>query len=220
MADDPRSVVVEAILFDMDGTLVDSNAVVDAMWTDFAVHHGLDVSAVLRHAHGTPSISTLRRFLPQTEDIDTWFATVARWESEHFGQVRAMAGASAVLAAVPAHRWAVVTSALADAARIRLASVALPVPPVLIGADDVQHGKPAPEGFLAAAAALGVDPRRCLVAEDSPAGIAAALAAGCSVVVMGDSDHHVTEGLPRLKDWQGVKVLPTDGGVVVTFPAA
>ncbi|NTV39923.1 MAG: HAD-IA family hydrolase [Demequinaceae bacterium] len=204
--------VVDAILFDMDGTLVDSNSVVDEMWGRFAVTLGLDPQAVRTFAHGTPSTATLRRFLPTHESFDDWFAKIAVWESENFGHVGAVAGAVELVASLPADRWAVVTSALRDAARIRLEGVGFPAPLVLIGADDVTRGKPDPEGFLAAAEALGVDPGRCVVFEDSPAGLEAALAAGAQAVVVGDLDAPVTLGLRRIRDWTGVNYERTSEG--------
>lgn len=203
---------VDAILFDMDGTLVDSNAVVETMWAAFAREHGLDVGAVLEFSHGTPSTATLARFLPEGEDFNEWFARISAWESEHFGDVAAMPGAVALVESLDPERWAVVTSALADAARIRLATVGLPVPRVLVGADDLTRGKPSPDGFLAAAERLGVDAHRCLVFEDSPAGIDAGLAAGCLVVAMGASARASEAGLIAIPDLTGVTVSRTESG--------
>lgn len=208
----PHTLVVDAILFDMDGTLVDSNSVVESMWAGFAEHHGLDVAQVLEFSHGTPSTATLRRFLPASEDFDTWFARVAAWESEHFGDVTAMKGASALLAVLPPHRWAVVTSALADAARLRLATVGLPLPTVLVGADDVSRGKPHPDGFITAADHLGVAPSNCLVLEDSPAGIDAGLAAGCHVIAVGATPKARDFGLTAISDLRSLTATVQAGG--------
>ncbi len=188
----------------MDGTLVDSTAAVNQMWTEFANGFGLDPHAVCTFAHGTPSTATLRRFLPAHESFDEWFNRVAAWESGRFDNVNEVAGAIEATRTLPPERWAVVTSALREAARLRLESVGFPAPLVLIGADDVNHGKPDPEGFRAAALALGVDPARCVVFEDSPAGLEAALAVGAFAVVVGNLDHDVTRGLRRIMDWDDV----------------
>ncbi len=206
------SLVVDAVLFDMDGTLVDSNSVVDQMWTEFAVTLGLDPHAVRTFAHGTPSTATLRRFLPAHESFEEWFARLASWESGRFGQVSEVSGAIDAVRALPRERWAVVTSALRAAALIRLETVGFPTPGVLIGADDVANGKPDPEGFFAAAKALGVDPARCVVFEDSPAGLEAALAVGAAAVVVGTLGADVTRGLRRIVDWNGVTFARTDEG--------
>lgn len=214
--------IAEAILFDMDGTLVDSNSTVDTMWIEFAVTLGLDPVAVTTFAHGTPSTATLKKFLPESESFDKWFATLASWESGRFGAVGEVAGAIGVVNSLPASRWAVVTSALRDAALLRLDRVGFPLPSVLIGADEVTHGKPHPEGFLAAAAALGVDPRACVVFEDSPAGLEAALAAGATAVVVGALEAPVTTGLSRIHDWTAVTVTTTTDGklAIAGIPAS
>lgn len=206
----------------MDGTLVDSNALVDQMWTEFATTVGADVDAVVRFAHGTPSIATLRRFLTSEAEIAAWFARITEWEKSRFGSAMALPGAVDVVRSLAPERWAVVTSAVTAAAVTRLAEAGFPAPRVLVGATDVRAGKPHPEGFLAAADALGVDPARCVVFEDSPAGIEAGLAAGCHVVVRGDLDHPVTVGLARLHEWTGVTAVTAPDGAI-TFhgiPAA
>ncbi|MCB2414004.1 HAD-IA family hydrolase [Demequina sp. TTPB684] len=199
-------VQVDAALFDMDGTLVDSNAVVEQMWSAFANEQSLSPSDVIAFAHGVPSMSTLRRFVPDSADIEAWFARISRWEEEHFDEVTQMPGAGQLLEALPADAWAVVTSALRLPALRRLAAVGFATPAVLIGADDVGMGKPDPEGYVAAARALGVDPSRCVVFEDTVAGILAARAAGAIPVVMGAVRHEAMEGIARLSDWRGVRV--------------
>jgi len=209
------ALVVDAVLFDMDGTLVDSNSVVDHMWTEFAITFGLDPHAVRTFAHGTPSTATLRRFLPADESFDEWFERLASWEQGRFGEVSEIAGAIAAVRALPDERWAVVTSALREAALSRLEGVGFPAPHVLIGADDVARGKPDPEGFRAAADALGVDPSRCVVFEDSPAGLEAALAVGAAAVVVGTLDVEVTRGLRRIVDWNGITFSRDPEGRVV-----
>ena len=206
------TLVVGAVLFDMDGTLVDSNAEVNQMWTEFATTLDLDPHAVRTFAHGTPSTATLRKFLPAHESFDAWFEQLASWESGRFGHVGEVPGAIAATRALPAERWAVVTSALREAASIRLATVGFPAPRILVGADDVGKGKPDPEGFLAAAHALGVDPTRCVVFEDSPAGLEAALAMGAIAVVVGTLGADVTQGLRRILDWEGVTLTRTAEG--------
>lgn len=214
---DSHALVADAVLFDMDGTLVDSNAVVNAMWTRFAQEHGHDPREVLAHAHGTPSLSTLRRFLPEDADLEAWRRRVSEWETGEFSGVVEIPGAIEFVRALPPDRWAVVTSAIAGAARVRLEGAGFPAIPVLVGADDLEHGKPSPDAFLVAASALGVEPSRCVVFEDSPAGIEAGLAAGCEVVVVGAFSSARTRGLRRLRDWRGVRVeRASDGSLTIS----
>lgn len=204
-------VQVDAVLFDMDGTLVDSNALVEQMWSAFAREQRVDAGEVIAFAHGVPSIDTLRHFLPHSADVGSWFARISRWEHEHFDGVVEVDGARALLEALPADAWAVVTSALRGPAAVRLDAVGFPAPRVLIGADDVSAGKPNPEGYLAAARALDVDATRCVVFEDTVAGIRAARAAGALPVVIGRVEHDVTQGIARLHHWRDVRVQQGSG---------
>ncbi len=197
---------VDAVLFDMDGTLVDSMVIVEQMWSSFAEEQRIDPGEVIAYAHGVPSRDTLRRFLPDSADVEPWFARVSRWEQEHFDEVTQVPGAGALLDALPADAWAVVTSALRGPALARLGAVGFPSPRVLVGADDVGKGKPDPEGYLAAAHALGVRPSRCVVFEDTVPGILAARAAGAVPVVMGGVQHEAMDGIVRLSDWRSVRV--------------
>ncbi len=172
-------VVVEcqAILFDMDGTLVDSTPVVERQWKRFAERHGLDYAEIMRVSHGRRNQETIREIAPHLATPEI-FAQFDADEIEDRGGVTAVAGSTELLGKLAAHEWAVVTSASRALARDRLRAVGLPVPPVLIGADDVEYGKPDPEGYLAAARRLGAAREKCVVFEDTPPGLAAAKAAG------------------------------------------
>ncbi len=211
---DASPLIADAVLLDMDGTLVDSTALVYEMWGRFAIEHGHDPADVIEFAHGTPSIATLRRFLPETADLDEWYNKVADWERGEFHGVTELPGAAAFVSQLPAGKWAVVTSAIADAARARLEGAGFPHIDVLVGADDVERGKPYPEPFLIAATALGVDIARCVVFEDSPPGIEAGLAAGAHVVVVGDAHTEHTAGLRRIEHWRDITARPTESGQV------
>lgn len=207
---------VRAILFDMDGTLVNSNPVVNEMWGRFADEVGIDVGPVLAHAHGVPSRDTLARFVPADHSVDAWHERIVAWEHELFGEVEAMPGAAEFVASLPRERWAVVTSAVAGAARSRIAQVGIEVPDILIGADDVELGKPDPEGFARAARELGVEPADCVVFEDTAAGLRAGAGAGATTVVVGDLESPETEGRRRLADWTGVSARVEDGWLVIS----
>lgn len=172
---------VAAILFDIDRTLVDSTPAVERSWRTFAGRHGLDAEAILRVSHGRRSEDTIADLLPAHERAEA-VAELETLEHADLDGVLALPAASDLLSFRPADRWAAVTSGSRSLMRRRLEAAGLPVPAVLVGAEDVTAGKPAPEGYLAAAVALGVDPASCLVVEDAPAGVAAGRAAGAWVL--------------------------------------
>lgn len=193
-----------AVLFDMDGTLVDSNAVVEQVWSEFADALGVPADEVIDFAHGRPSRDTIAKFTPSGESVDEWLAWIVAAETTRFGDMVAIPGAVDVVRSMPAGTWAVVTSALHDPAVARLESVGFPDPAVLIGADDVTHGKPDPEGYARAARELGFEPADCVVFEDTPAGVEAGRRAGCVVVAVGAADVGPVEA--RISDFTGVSV--------------
>lgn len=209
---------VAGVLCDMDGTLVDSNALVDVMWNEFADALGLDGGEVRAFAHGRPSRSTIARYIDDAEQEQHWQQRIHDMESSRFDGVVEIPGARAFTQALPAGRWALVTSALHGPARSRLSSVGIDAPQVVIGADDVERGKPDPEGYARAARELGLEPQDCVVFEDTDAGIEAGRAAGCAVVVVGTNRSAVTEGLPRVEDMRAVTVAVTDARIVLTVP--
>jgi mannitol-1-/sugar-/sorbitol-6-phosphatase len=171
----------EAILFDMDGTLVDSTACVEQTWRRWTDRHGLDFEALMRVAHGRQNHETIGMIAPHLYTPEEVAFLVEAEESCREGIV-AVRGARELIEALPPDRWAVVTSAWRRLAEIRMACAGLPIPSVLVSADEVTRSKPNPDGYLAAAARLGVEPSACLVIEDAHAGIEAARAAGMPVV--------------------------------------
>jgi len=179
---------VRAVLLDMDGTLVDSDAAVERAWASWSAEYGMDAAAVLAVAHGRPSAGTIRELRPDLDDaaLETAAARQLALQYDDLSDVVALPGMARLLA-VLAERglpWAVVTSADRRLAAARLAAAGVPPVPVLVTAEDVTTGKPDPEGYLRAADLLGVDPARCLVVEDAAAGIAAARAAGAMVAAL------------------------------------
>jgi len=171
------------VLFDMDGVLVDSTAVVARVWSVWARKHGLDADAVVKIAHGRPSISTIRDLLPNS-DHEAEDREVERQEIEDVEGIVALPGAAELLRAIPANRYAIVTSATRELAEVRLRAAGLPVPANLVTARDVQRGKPNPDPYLMGAKILGVSPAECVVIEDSPSGVRAGKAAGARVVAL------------------------------------
>lgn len=174
-----------AVLLDMDGTLVDSDAAVDRAWTSWAAEHGVDSDAVLAIAHGSPPDPTVRRMLPDLDDRAVAVAAARQMDLQYddLSDVVAASGAPVLLDAL--HEldlaWAVVTSADVRLARARLGAAGIPDPPLLVTVEDVRVGKPDPEGYLLAAERLGVDPAACLVVEDAEPGVVAGRAAGAVV---------------------------------------
>ena len=170
-----------AILFDLDGVLVDSEAVVARSWQRWAERNGLHIPDLVRRATGRRSIETIREVAPQL-DADAEAKWLEGLELDDPKDLRLIPGAASLFRSIPEHHRAVVTSGGRALAEFRLVGVGLSVPRALVTADDVQRGKPAPDGYLLAAQQLGAAPGDCLVVEDAPAGIAAGCAAGATVL--------------------------------------
>ncbi|MCB4802079.1 sugar-phosphatase [Methylobacterium brachiatum] len=178
-----------AFLFDMDGTIISSIASAERAWTRWAQSHSLDVARFLPTIHGVRSVDTIRRLGLPGVDPEAEAAAITRAEIEDVGDIAEIPGARAFLQALPPERWAIVTSAPRELALRRLDAAGMPVPALLVAAEDIDRGKPAPDCFLLAAERLGVAAADCLVFEDAPAGIQAGAAAGATVVVV-TATHH------------------------------
>ncbi len=170
-----------ALLFDMDGVLIDSTPAVGRVWHRWAVEHGLDPETVVRMAHGRPSRATIRELLPNA-DIDREDREVERKEMDDLDGVVLLPGARQLLNILPPERWAIATSCTRRLAEVRLRAAGLPMPKTLITSSDVKIGKPDPEPYLKAAAKLGFAASDCIVVEDAPAGVRAGKAAGARVI--------------------------------------
>jgi sugar-phosphatase len=172
-----------AVLFDMDGTLVDSTACVEGLWGTWAAANGVDLEYLLSISHGRRTVDTVREIAPHL-DAEAEAKALELLEMDARDGIVAVRGALEALQALHPKQWAVVTSAPRALAAIRLRIAGLPVPQLLIGAEDVQRGKPDPEGYLKAAAGLGFAPEDCVVVEDTPAGLNAGRAAGMRVLAI------------------------------------
>jgi len=172
-----------AFLFDLDGVLIDSTPAVHRVWAQWAMEHGLDPDAVVAHAHGRPSLSTVRRFLPDA-DHELENRTVERREIEDVEGIVVLPGAAELLTSLPPQRWTIATSCTRRLAEVRLRAAGLPIPQCIVTSTDVTRGKPDPESFLKAAAKLGFRASECVVCEDAPAGVVAGKAAGARVVAL------------------------------------
>ncbi|MEV8506098.1 HAD-IA family hydrolase [Actinoplanes sp. NPDC051475] len=176
--------LIEAVLFDMDGTLVDSDAAVERAWLTWAAEYDADPDAVLAVAHGAPAERTVRLTRPDLDDAAVAVAAARQLELQYddLGDVVATPGSLELLAGLRLP-WAVVTSADVRLARARLGAAGIDVA-VLVTVEDIRVGKPDPEGYLWGAALLGVPPGRCLVVEDAEVGVAAGRAAGAIVAAL------------------------------------
>ncbi|KTT50255.1 glycerol-3-phosphatase [Pseudomonas oryzihabitans] len=202
-----------AFLFDMDGTLLTSVASAERAWSTWALGHGLDPAAVLAVMHGVRAVETVKRFAPAGADIAAEVQAITELEIADVADIQEIPGAAAFLAGLPAGRWALVTSASRRLAEVRLAAAGMALPPVMICAEDVTQGKPAPDCFQAGARKLGVDIGDCLVFEDAHAGFAAARAAGADAVAITATHREPLDlGLPTLEDYRGVSVTLDEGG--------
>jgi mannitol-1-/sugar-/sorbitol-6-phosphatase len=175
-----------AVLFDMDGTLVDSTALVARLWGDWGAGHGIALDKILAVSHGRRTLDTIALIAPHLDAAAETRALEQQERVTHDGVVP-LHGAAQLLASLRPDEWAVVTSAPHAIAVERIRHAGLPQPEHLIGADDVEAGKPDPEGYLLAATRLGVPPQDCVVVEDTPAGILAARAAGMRVLAVGNT---------------------------------
>ncbi|MDI6028770.1 HAD-IA family hydrolase [Corticibacterium sp. UT-5YL-CI-8] len=208
---------IDAVLLDMDGTILNSIKAAERIWAAWAVRHGIDVEAFLPTIHGVQSVDTIRRANIAGVDPVAEAAAITQAEIEEVEGIEEIAGAAAFLAALPAARWGIVTAAPRALALHRIEAAGLPVPPLLIAAEDVACGKPAPDCFHLAAERLGTKTDKCLVIEDSAAGIAAAVSAGAMVLVVTATHHTPTEtGHPAIVDYDDLTLerLP-DGSLSI-----
>jgi len=174
-----------AIVFDLDGVLVDSTAFVEQQWRRWASARGLRAEPFLRVCHGRRALETIRLAAPHL-DAEAEIAAFGPGDedSAEAGAIGPLAGAARLLASLPLSSWGVATSGPRAAAASRLRRAGLPVPRVLVCAEDVVRGKPSPDAYLKAARDLEVAPPDCLVLEDAPSGIQAARAAGMPVIAV------------------------------------
>ncbi|MCF6098450.1 HAD-IA family hydrolase [Mesorhizobium muleiense] len=205
-----------ALLFDMDGTVVNSIAAAERVWADWARRQDLDVAAFLPTIHGVRAIETIARLALPGVDPMREADALLQAEVADIDGILPIAGAAAFLASLPPDRWAIVTSAPRELAVLRIAAAGIPLPATLVAAEDVSRGKPAPDCFRLAAERLGVDARDCLVFEDAPAGIAAAEAAGATVVVISATHQHPLQ-TPHaaIAGYEGIGVTVDDRGWIV-----
>lgn len=198
-----------ALLFDLDGVLVDSTAYVERQWRDWAAGRGLEAEPFLRVCHGRRAVETIRLAAPEL-DAEVEVARFPEFVTDDSLRLDALPGARELLQGLPGGLWAVVTSGVRASASRRMREAGLPTPRVLVAAEDVEHGKPSPEGYLLAAERLDVAPTGCVVIEDAPAGIEAARTAGMRA--LGLMSTHPADAL------RGANLIITQLPVVMSRP--
>ena len=209
------SLECDAVLFDLDGVLVDSTKRVTETWERWAHKHQLDPARVIAAAHGRRTIETVKLVAPHLAATDE-VATLEASEAANTEGVFEVPGARQLLQSLPPEAWAIVTSGIRAVATLRILYTKLPMPKILVCAEDIRHGKPNPEGYLTAAELLGVDPAGCVVIEDTPPGLEAARAGGMrSIGVCGtygaDALTMADYTIPQLR---ALKISHTKNGAV------
>jgi sugar-phosphatase len=204
--------VFQAVIFDMDGTLIDSTPAVDRAWMTWADEHQLSPGEFVRH-HGVPSAGVVRALLP-AERHEAAIARINELELTDVAGIVVLPGAAEALASLVGAKNAIATSCTIPLAKARIEAAGLVPPSVLITADDVARGKPDPDPFLLAAERLGADPTRCLVVEDAPMGLAAAKAAGCfTLAVVTTTPREELDADAIVDDLSYVEFLPGPDGI-------
>lgn len=213
-------VKTSAVLFDLDGTLADSTAVVERIWREWAGRHGINADDLMAVSHGRPAIDVMRHFLPDLPDLEEQARTHVAFEEEDVRGIVPIPGAPELIASLPLDRWAIVTSCPMRLAAVRREATGLPEPPVVVTADHVQFRKPAPACFLLAAQQLRVDPQMCVVVEDSLAGIEAGLSAGMRVLGL-TTTHSSWPVQPTwtLPDLRGIQVSFDRSELILEIPS-
>jgi sugar-phosphatase len=176
----------EAFLFDLDGTLVDSNGIVERVMEAWCQQNGVSYSEIKDSNHGSRSVDTVAAVAPHLDAVQA-AADIEAGERAELADLREIEGARSFLSQVPQGRWGIATSSYLLTAKAKLRAASIPIPSVLVAADGVLEGKPHPEAYLKASMELGYRPEDCLVFEDSETGVRSALNAGCRVFVVGSS---------------------------------
>ncbi|HEX7556590.1 MAG TPA: HAD family hydrolase [Leptolinea sp.] len=186
--DNPNQFECDAILFDLDGVLINSTGNIIGHWQVWADKNGIDINKISKVAHGLRTIETMRLVAPHL-NVEKEAKLFFENELLDTTGIVAIDGARHILTSLPEAAWAIVTSGDLELFKVRMAKAGLPVPRFLVTANDVKHGKPSPEPYLTGAKRIGVPPERCIVIEDAPAGIEAGKKAGMRVIAIASTHH-------------------------------
>lgn len=212
----------DAILFDLDGVLVDSTPVIERQWRRWATLRHVDMAAIQAIWHGRRAFEIIAEVAPHL-DVDEESRWMREAEAEDVEGVIEQPGAGALLQSLPTGSWAIATSGPRPVATARLNAVGLPIPLQFVTGDDVRNGKPHPEPYLLAAKKLGIPPERCVVIEDAVAGVEAALAAGAQVIAVptshaADELKNASAIVPRLADLKVTVIDAHPGRLLLSGP--
>jgi sugar-phosphatase len=209
-------------MFDMDGTLLDSQKSFDRIWGRWSRRNGVDYTKAAALMRGGRAFDIVRRFAPLCPDPRREARSVEEEELIDLDDTTAIAGAKEFLAKLPDARWTIVTSAIRELARARLNAAGLPYPDTLIAAEDVAEGKPSPVGYRLGARRLGCEPADCIVFEDTVSGVVAAEAAGARVVIVAAEPSRASEtlslsGRPRITSYDELSVSVVGEGLILRW---
>jgi sugar-phosphatase len=210
--------ICQAILFDLDGTLVESTFFIERLWQDWGMQHGVSPHRMSEVMHGRPAVEIINLVAPQLSVEEEVYALETD-EISRMDGMKTYTGAKELLSGLPHGKWAIVTSGSLRVASARLNYAKLPMPQVFITADDIKAGKPAPDAYLLAAHRLQLKPADCVVVEDSPAGVRAGKAAGMRVIAVASSHpkeelHHADNVVRQLQD---IKVQSMGSHIHIEF---
>jgi sugar-phosphatase len=210
----------KAMLFDLDGVLIDSTRAVVRVWRRWAVEHGFDPDEVVKRAHGRPSLTTVREYLPDA-DHEAENREVERREMEDLEGVVLLPGSLRLLTELPPDRWTIVTSCTRPLAETRLRASGLPVPERMITSNDIKNGKPHPDPYLKGASVLGFSAEDCVVVEDVPAGIRSGKASGARVIAfrttVADPELEVAGANWMLNNCSDISVAKKNSGLTLAL---
>ncbi|EMY7536153.1 HAD-IA family hydrolase [Salmonella enterica] len=213
-----KKIECKAVLFDLDGTLVDSGSCIERLWTYWAEKNHIDVNYVLSVIHGRTVSETLKLISPyfyNQKCIDE----IEFLAMEALSHVSPIPGVIDVLKKIPMNKVAIVTSGVKTVSMRSLMGAGIPVPNIMITAEDVSRGKPDPEPYLKAASRLGVNPDNCLVFEDANSGIRSAIAAGMSVISIGTTGHSFSDNIStHLDDYKNISIAIKDDLITIFVP--
>lgn len=206
--EEENMITSKALLFDLDGTLVNSTQSIELIWSDWAAKHKLEVTPILKEMHGTHGSLIINKYAPHL-DLETEMRYLLEQELIMAKYCTEIPGAKKMLEALSTTPWGIVTMSSKAVALAKLTAANLPIPAVLVSADDISESKPSPIPYLKGALWLDVEATQCLVFEDAKAGVESALNAGMPVIQIMHSRHSaLIDGIHHsITDWSNITLI-------------